>query len=191
VRLILASGSPRREALLTALGVEFEVRPSDSPEIWPAGSPRNAVERLALMKARSVARRLSAGAVLGADTAVILAEEVFGKPRDHDDARQILRALRGQVHEVITGVALVDAETLREAVASVVTRVAMRQYDDAEIEEYIASGEPFDKAGAYAIQGRGGALVERVDGCHTNVVGLPMTTTRKLLESWGLLQRGA
>jgi len=170
---------------LADLGVEFEVRPSDLPEAWPDGPPKNAVESLALAKAQNVARRLSIGVVLGADTAVILGDEVFGKPRDRDDARRMLQALRGRVHEVITGVALVDAETLREAVASVVTRVTMRQYDDAEIAAYIASGEPFDKAGAYAVQGRGGALVDGVDGCYTNVVGLPMTTTRRLLDSWG------
>jgi septum formation protein len=190
-RLILASASARREALLADLGVEFEVCPSDLPEAWPQGSPRVAVELLARAKAQNVARRLSAGVVLGADTAVILGGEVFGKPRDHDDARRMLRALRGRVHEVITGVALVNVETLRESVTSVVTRVAMRPYDDAEIEQYIASGEPFDKAGAYAIQGRGGALVASVDGCYTNVIGLPMTTTRKLLESWGLLKSEA
>lgn len=186
VKLILASSSPRRQALLSELRVPFEVLPSDLPEVWPEGPPERAVESLALMKARAVASRLLAGIVLGADTAVFLAEEAFGKPRDPDDARRMLRALRERTHQVITGLALVEAGGRRETVTSVSTDVTMRRYDDAEIERYIRSGEPFDKAGAYAIQGEGGALVERVDGCYTNVVGLPLTTTRRLLESWGV-----
>ncbi len=189
--LVLASRSPRREALLAEMGVEFEILPSDSPEIWPEGPLRSAVEQLALAKARSVARRLASGVVLGADTAVILGSRVFGKPNDPEDARGMLRALRDRVHEVITGVALVEAGGIRETVTSVVTRVAMKPYDEVEIDQYILSGEPFDKAGAYAVQEKGGVLVERVDGCYTNVVGLPLTTTRRLLESWGLLPHKA
>jgi septum formation protein len=168
------------------MGVEFEILPSDFPEIWPEGPLRSAVEQLALGKARSVARRLASGVVLGADTAVILGSRVFGKPKDLEDARRMLRALRGRAHEVITGVALVEAGTVHEAVVSVVTRVVMKSYEEVEIDRYVLSGEPLDKAGAYAVQEKGGVLVERVDGCYTNVVGLPLTTTRKLLESWGL-----
>jgi septum formation protein len=191
VRLILASSSPRRQALLSELGVRFEVFPSDLPELWPEGPPDRAVESLALKKARAIASRLPAGIVLGADTVVVLGEEVFGKPRDAGDARRMLLRLRAKTHRVITGLALVEAGGRRETVASVSTDVTMRRYDDTEIERYIRSGEPFDKAGAYAIQGEGGALVERVDGCYTNVVGLPLTTTRRLLESWGVLKREA
>ena len=98
----------------------------------------------------------------------------------------MLRALRGREHEVITGVALVEAPSGREETAAVVSRVLMRGYSEAEIEGYVASGEPFDKAGAYAVQAAGGALVEKVDGCYTNVVGLPLTTTRRLLVGSGL-----
>ena len=188
MKLILASSSPRRQALLSELGVPFEVLPSDLPELWPEGPPERAVESLALMKARAVASRLPAGIVLGADTAVFLGGEVFGKPRDPDDARRMLRRLRERTHQVITGLALVEAGGRRETVTSVSTDVTMRSYDDAEIERYIRSGEPFDKAGAYAIQGEGGALVARVEGCYTNVVGLPLSTTRRLLESWGVLK---
>ncbi len=147
---------------------------------------------LALAKARSVARRLRSAVVLGADTAVVLNGEVFGKPESPEDARRMLRALRGREHEVVTGVALVEAPAGRETATAVVTRVLMRAYAEAEIAAYIASGEPFDKAGAYAVQGAGGALVAKVEGCYTNVVGLPLTTARALLAEWGVIgSRGA
>lgn len=186
-RLILASASPRRADLLRQLGVPFEVIPSEIPEVLPPGSVKDAVTALALAKARAVAGRVGPAVVLGADTAVVLAGEVFGKPENPEDARRMLRALRGRGHEVITGVALVEAPSGREETTAVVSRVLMREYSEAEIEAYLASGEPFDKAGAYAVQAVGGALVARVDGCYTNVVGLPLTTTRRLLESWGLI----
>jgi nucleoside triphosphate pyrophosphatase len=125
--------------------------------------------------------------VLGADTEVVLDGRLLGKPRDAADAARILKALRGRVHEVITGVALVEAPAGREETAAVTTRVRMGGYTDAEIEAYVATGEPLDKAGAYAVQGLGGRLIAQVDGCFSNVVGLPVTTTRRLLERWGLL----
>ena len=104
----------------------------------------------------------------------------------------MLRELRGRQHEVVTGVAVVEAPAGRETATAVVTRVLMREYSEAEIEAYVATGEPFDKAGAYAIQGAGGALVGKVEGCYTNVVGLPLTTTRRLLEAFGAISsRGA
>ena len=186
-RLILASESPRRRELLATLGIPFEVRPSGIPEEFPSGDPRDGVTALALAKARAVARTVEAGVVLGADTAVVLEGRVFGKPEDATDARRMLRALRGRRHEVVTGLALVEARQRREETASVVTEVRMASYDDATIEAYLATGEPFDKAGAYAVQGEGGRLVEAVEGCYTNVIGLPLTTTRRLLARWGLL----
>ena len=185
-RLVLASASPRRADLLRQLGVPFEVIPSEIEEAWPPRPPRDAVAALALAKARAVARGLISAVVLGADTAVVLEGEVFGKPESPEDARRMLRALRGREHQVITGVALVEAPSGREATAAVVTRVLMREYSEDEIEAYVASGEPFDKAGAYAVQAAGGALVADVIGCYTNVVGLPITTTRRLLEGSGL-----
>ena len=186
-RLVLASASPRREALLRQLGVPFEVVPSDLPEAWPPGPAPEGVTALALAKARAVASRLAGAIVLGADTAVVLEGKVFGKPQSPEDARRMLRELQGREHEVITGVALVETPAGREATAAVVTRVLMRKYSEGEIEAYIASGEPFDKAGAYAIQAAGHGLVDRVEGCYTNVVGLPLTTTRRLLEAWGII----
>lgn len=161
--------------------------PSHIPEEHPAAPPAEAMAAVALAKARAVARRLGpeAGAVvLGADTEVVLDGRLLGKPRDAADAARILRELRGRVHEVVTGVALVAAE--REESTAVTTRVAMRDYDDAEIAAYVATGEPLDKAGAYGVQGLGAQLVARVDGCLTNVVGLPVSTTRRLLERWGV-----
>lgn len=186
-RLVLASASPRREALLRQLGVPFEVMPSDLPEAWPPGPAPEAVTALALAKARAVASRLAGAIVLGADTAVVLGGKVFGKPQSPEDARRMLRELQGREHEVITGVALVEAPGRREAATHVVTRVRMRALSQAEIDAYIASGEPLDKAGAYAIQAAGHGLVDRVEGCYTNVVGLPLTTTRRLLEAWGII----
>jgi nucleoside triphosphate pyrophosphatase len=151
--------------------------------------------RLARAKARAVAQRLSVDAasqapmptmVLGADTEVFLDGRALGKPADAIDAGRMLRALRGRVHEVITGLALVEVGGGREETTSVTTRVRMADYSDGEVEAYVATGEPFDKAGGYAVQGAGGRLVAEVDGCYTNVVGLPVETTRRLLAAWGL-----
>ena len=187
-RVILASASPRREELLRQLGLSFTVVPSELPEELPPGPPEEAVRALALAKARAVAARAGAGVVLGADTVVVLGGTILGKPVDPDDARRMLRALRGRSHEVITGVALVEAPARRETSAVVVTRVRMAPYGEEEIEAYLATGEPYDKAGAYAIQGSGGRLVAEVEGCYTNVVGLPITTTRRLLAEWGIVE---
>ncbi len=143
---------------------------------------------LARAKARAVAAEIAPvpSLVLGADTEVVLDGWLLGKPADAAAAVAMLQALRGRVHEVITGLALVDAGSGREETLSVTSRVRMRSYADAEIIAYVATGEPFDKAGGYAVQGRGAALVAEVDGCLTNVVGLPVETTRRLLARWGL-----
>ncbi len=188
-RLILASASPRREELLRQLGMSFSVVPSELREELPPGPPQESARALALAKARAVAGRVGIGVVLGADTIVVLGGTVLGKPRDADDARRMLRALSGKLHEVITGVALVEAPGRRQTSAAAVTRVQMDQYGDEDIETYLSTGEPYDKAGAYAIQGAGSRLVARVEGCYTNVVGLPLTTTRRLLAEWGILTR--
>jgi septum formation protein len=186
--LVLASASPRRQELLARLGIPFTVEPSHIPELHPPGPPAAALAAVALDKARAVARRWTAGraVILGADTEVVLDGRYMGKPRDAADAVRILSALRGRTHEVITGVALVEAPTGREATAAVTTRVTMTAATPEEIAAYVATGEPFDKAGGYAVQGLGARLVARVDGCLTNVVGLPVETTRRLLEAWDL-----
>jgi len=173
--------------------VAFSVQPSGVPEDAPPGPPAEVAISLALAKARAVAGRMAPegdrpAIVLGADTIVVLDGALLGKPSGAEDAARMLRALRGRAHEVVTGVALVRAGgEPREATDAVSTRVTMAPYSDRQIEAYLATGEPFDKAGAYAVQGLGGRLVESVDGCLTNVVGLPLTTTRRLLEAWGAL----
>ena len=185
--LTLASASPRRRELLRSLTAEFRVVPSDLEEtLQSAGSLRDAAARLALDKARAVAARVGRGVVLAADTIVVLDGEALGKPAGPDEARTMLRRLRGRQHEVITGVAVVDALTGRSDTVSVVSRVRMADYGEAEIEAYVASGEPLDKAGAYAIQGRGAALVAGLEGSFTNVVGLPLAETGRLLAGFGV-----
>jgi nucleoside triphosphate pyrophosphatase len=192
VRLILASASPRRRELLERLGLPFEVRPSGIEEPLAAGVPASTLATtLARAKAADIADRLRAAGeaalVLGADTLVVLDGQPLGKPTSQGDARAMLRALRGRSHEVVTAVVVRDADPAgRELTEAVVSRVLMRDYTDDEIAAYVATGESDDKAGAYAVQGRGGRLVGRVDGCYTNVVGLPLRTTARLLQAFGL-----
>ena len=152
-----------------------------------AGRPTpEAVARLALTKARAVAARAQGAVVLAADTLVVLDGDALGKPAGPEEARAMLRRLRGREHEVITGVAVVDTRTSREAARSVVSRVRMASYSDATVDTYVASGAPLDKAGAYAIQDLGGALVAQLVGSYTNVVGLPLDETRRLLAEFGV-----
>jgi septum formation protein len=196
VRLILASASPRRRELLARLGLPFEVRPSGLEEpLTPGVAAAALATALARAKARDVADRIRAAGegpalVLGADTLVVLDGRPLGKPASRDEARLMLRGLRGRPHRVVTGLALHEVPTAREAVEAVTSEVLMRAYSDAEIDAYVATGEPDDKAGAYAVQGAGGRLVDRVDGCFTNVVGLPLGTTARLLRGFGLAPSG-
>ena len=184
--LILASASPRRRELLRTLCPHFRVVPSDLEETLVGGSPRAAAAGLALDKARAVAARVGEGVVLGADTIVVIDGQALGKPTGPDDARAMLRRLRGREHEVITGVAVVDARTGRSEATAVVSRVRMAEYGEAEIEAYLATEEPLDKAGAYAIQGRGSALVAGLEGSFSNVVGLPLEETARVLAAFGV-----
>ncbi|MEP6687477.1 MAG: Maf family protein [Gemmatimonadales bacterium] len=178
--LILASASPRRRQLLEMLGIPIRVMPSHIPEVRrPVETPVDYVERLAREKALSVPGRL----VLGADTTVVARDEVLEKALDAADALRMLRKLQGRTHQVVTSVALVADETLHQATD--VTNVVFRRMDDAFLEAYIATGEPMDKAGAYGIQGYGAALVERVDGDFTGVMGLPIRLVLELLERAG------
>jgi septum formation protein len=184
--LILASASPRRRELLRTLGVEFRVVPSDIDETLVDGELTEAVAALALAKARAVAARVDDGVVLGADTIVVVDGVVLGKPADPRAARGMLRRLCGREHRVMTGVAVVDAASGRSATTAVVSRVRMAGYGQAEIDAYVATGEGLDKAGGYAIQGQGGALVAGYDGSFTNVVGLPLEETAGLLAAFGV-----
>lgn len=178
--ITLASASPRRRELLAMLGLPFEVRPSHIPEERePGETPIAYVERLAREKAWSV----SGEAVLGADTTVLLGDQLLEKPRDAEDALAMLRQLQGRSHEVITSVALVAGSVTRQATD--VTAVTFRPAGDAFLRAYIATGEPLDKAGAYGIQGYGAALVERIDGDFFGVMGLPVRLVLRLLEEAG------
>jgi septum formation protein len=172
--------------LLSSLCSEFQVVPADIDETLSPGAIPQAVARLALDKARAVASRLRDGIILGADTVVVVGGDVLGKPADAEAAREMLRRLRAREHEVVTGVAVVNARTGREDATAVVSRVRMADYEEATIDEYVATGEPLDKAGAYAIQGRGGALVTGLEGSFSNVVGLPLEETARLLAAFGV-----
>ncbi len=179
--LVLASASPRRRELLGLLGVPFTVRPADIDETIGDEPVAAAVRRLACQKAAHVASVSGPTAVLAADTLVSLDDMALGKPATPELARDYLRALRGREHSVLTGVCLrvVGAELSRV----IATRVLMRGYSDAEVEQTIARGTPFDKAGGYAIQDEAFNPVASIDGCYCNVVGLPLWTVYDLLEA--------
>jgi septum formation protein len=173
--LILASGSPRRAELLRQIGLDFQVIPSEAPEDLPPGlSPADAVKELALRKASEVARNISSGVIIGADTVVVAAGRILGKPSDKAEARTMLATLSGIEHSVFTGLAVLEVPNGKQMVDCVETKVWFRKLTQAEIDWYVASGEPLDKAGAYGIQGLGAILVEKIDGCYFNVVGLPL-----------------
>ena len=182
MHLILASASPRRAELLRSAGFEFDVEAANIDETPRAGEPPAAyTQRVARDKAQHVAASHAGEGVvvLGADTEVVLGRRVLGKPADEDDARRMLRTLAGQVHEVLTAVILLGFG--REAAEVVTTRVWFADMTDADIDWYVASGEPMDKAGAYAIQGLGARFVQRIDGSWSNVVGLPVAVVHRLL----------
>lgn len=175
-RLILASQSPRRRLLLRQIGLRFVVRPSNVKEVFSLHeTPFRNAKRIALEKAHDIAQSYSSGIVIGADTIVVVDGKILGKPRTHGEARRMLRKLSGREHLVYTGFALVDARTGASTAGVERTRVRFRKLDQAEIAEYVSSGSPMDKAGAYGIQDDYGAVfVERVDGCFYNVVGFPL-----------------
>jgi septum formation protein len=181
--LILASSSPRRAELLRAAGIDFTVRAADVDEtIGPSEPPRDYVLRLSREKARAVVR--GDELALGADTTVVINGEIIGKPVDVEEAGRMLRALNGQWHEVLTGVTLARADRVVSAVSS--TRVKFAELSDDEIKWYVSTGEPMDKAGAYAIQGRASLFVERIEGSYSNVVGLPLQLTYQLARRMGV-----
>jgi septum formation protein len=185
--LVLASASPRRRELLTQAGFSFQVHPAHIPEDpRPDEDPIAYVTRLAREKAQAVFAELSPDIsaplqVLGADTTVTLDHHILGKPENPADAARMLRLLSGRTHRVITGVAVVTAQ--RTEFAAEATAVRFLTLSDQEIAGYIATGEPMDKAGAYAIQGRAARWIPRIEGCYFNVVGLPIALVSSLLES--------
>jgi septum formation protein len=184
--LILASASPRRRELLTQAGYRFAVQPSSIPESRQPGEDAICfATRLAREKAEEVFARLPSPTapvmVLGADTVVVCDGEVMGKPADAAEATRMLLLLSGRTHQVVTGVAVVWASGSAE-VAAELTQVTMRTLCPQEVADYVASGEPMDKAGAYAIQGYAGRWIPRIHGCYFNVVGLPLSLVTSLLE---------
>ena len=187
--LVLASGSPRRRELLTQAGVAHEViKPEIDERTRPGESPLDMTLRLAREKAIAVAQRVGPTPrrhVLGSDTTVVLDGEIIGKPRDAEDAVRLLQRLLGRTHRVVTAVAIVDSQSGHVVDCVVESRVTMRSESETAIRKYVATGEPLDKAGAYAIQGRGAWLVDSFEGSRTNIIGLPVEETLALLARIG------
>jgi septum formation protein len=194
--LVLASASPRRQELLRNAGVRFTVQPGDINERpLPGESPRDCAERLAREKAMAVSQNRPEDCVLGADTIVVIDNAILGKPRDANDAARMLRLLSGRTHAVITGVCVVgpvdsdagqpDKREVRTA--SETTLVTMCEITDDEIRDYVATGEPMDKAGAYAIQGIASRWIPRIEGDYSSVVGLPVAFVYRMLKEQGVI----
>lgn len=186
--IVLASASPRRRELLERVGLQFSVVPSTAPEDILAGeTPEEHVIRLSEAKAREVADREQQPGryFIGSDTIVLLEDIILGKPKDRTDAANMLRALSGKEHRVLSGFAILDRQTGDCRTQAVSTRVTFKILSEDEIAGYIATGEPTDKAGAYAIQGIGTFMVRSIEGSYSNVVGLPLTEVLELLEEIG------
>lgn len=190
-RIILASTSPRRQELISSLRIPYEIKPSHVEEDTPADwTPREIVEGLALRKAEAVHKtclgQTEPSIVVGSDTIVLLDNEVLGKPKDDQDAFRMLSSLQGKTHEVYTGVACIDGLTGRTLIRHRITSVTMKSLSDRKIQAYVNSGEPFDKAGSYAIQGLGATLIDSIHGCYFNVVGLPLSLLSDMLSELGM-----
>ncbi len=188
-QLVLASASPRRCELLQQIGLEFQVIPSRADEHVLAGeTPEEHVIRLSLDKATEVANRqnVSGRWFIGSDTIVLCDQQILGKPRDEAHAVTMLKQLSGREHQVLSGYAIIDRETKEQRTEAVSTKVWFRQLTDDEIARYIATGEPADKAGSYAIQGLGICFVARIEGSYTNVVGLPLCKLTGAMKELGV-----
>ncbi|PIE69510.1 MAG: septum formation protein Maf [Deltaproteobacteria bacterium] len=184
--LVLASASPRRQALLSSLGIYFEVMPAKGKEPLPdeGEAPAAYAQRMAVLKAQGIANKRPDAIVIGADTIVVQGTTILGKPRSKDHALAMLMDLCGTTHEVITGYSLIHKQGKRRIQASVSTLVEMPAQRRDILAAYVATGEPLDKAGSYAIQGAGGFLVRAIQGSYTNVVGLPLTEILNVLLDW-------
>ena len=193
MRFILASQSPRRRELLASIGLEFEVMPSEIPEVHqPGESPEEYVARLSRDKAAAIAAKHEDAWIIAADTTVLLGDELLEKPADGDDARRMLSTISGRTHIVYTGVTLQNAARGWHDTRVAETEVRMLPLDERDIDWYVATGEPLDKAGAYAAQGIGGIFIDSIHGSYTNVVGLPLALLFQMLRRAGVdfLNRG-
>ena len=173
-KIILASGSPRRKELLAQIGITFEIQKAEGEEVITSSVPTEAVKELSLQKAQEVAAKYEGDVVIGADTVVAAGGQILGKPKDKEDAMRMLRMLQGKDHEVITGVAVLLKDQQKVINFAEITKVHVFPMTEAQMEAYVESGEPMDKAGAYGIQGKFAAYVSGIEGDYNNVVGLPI-----------------
>lgn len=185
--IILASASPRRKELLGRIGLRFEVEPSNYEEDMPSGlEPHELAQRISLEKAKVVASKHKNAVVIAADTFIFFSGQILGKPRTENEARKMLKTINGKPHSVITGFSIIDTGKNKTLSKSVETKIYIKNLTSAEIDAYVKSKEPLDKAGAYAIQGLGAVIVERIEGDYFNVIGLPLSALTEALKEFGI-----
>ena len=183
-KIILASNSPRRKELLKKIGLEFEVIPSNFEENLPDDNfSYEKIENLAVNKARDVEKRITDPAIIiAADTVVVLNGKILGKPHSKQEAKEMISSLSGKTHEVITSIAMINTENKKTLINSTSTKVTFRKISQEEVEKYISTDEPYDKAGAYAAQGLAAIFIEKINGCFNNVVGISVFEVAKMLK---------
>jgi septum formation protein len=185
--IILASASPRRKELLEKIGLRFKVEPSNYEEDMQSGlEPHEFAQKISLEKAEVVASRHKNAIVIAADTLIVSGSQILGKPHTENEARKILETINGKPHSVITGFSVIDTGENKTLSKSVETKVYIRKLTSAEIDAYVKSKEPLDKAGAYAIQGLGAVIVEKIEGDYFNVIGLPLSALTEALKEFGI-----
>ena len=185
--IILASASPRRKELLEKIGLKFEVEPSNYEEdIYSGIDPHEFAQKISLSKAEVVASKHKNAIVIAADTFIVFGDRILGKPHTENDARKMLETINGKSHSVITGFSIIDTSKNKTLSKSVETKIHVRKLTLAEIDAYVKSKEPLDKAGAYAIQGLGAVIVEKIEGDYFNVMGLPLSTLTEALKEFGI-----
>lgn len=185
--IVLASGSPRRQALLKQIGLKFTVDPDITEDEMDDGlEPHRLAKKLSQQKAASVAHKYKSGLIIAADTFGVFEGILIGKPKSANDARDILRKINGKYHSVITGLTVMDSANGDSITESVETRVYIKSLTEKEIDDYVKSGEPLDKAGAYAIQGLGVIIVDKIEGDYSNVIGLPLPKLAEILSRFGV-----
>jgi len=185
--IILASASPRRKELLEKIGLRFEVEPSNYEEDMHSGlEPHEFAQKISLEKAKAVASKHENAIVIAADTFIVFGGQILGKPHTEKEARKMLEAISGESHSVITGFSIIDTGKNKTLSKSVETKIYIRKLTSAEIDAYVKSKEPLDKAGAYAIQGLGAVFVEKIEGDYFNVIGLPLSALTEALKEFGI-----